>query len=314
LLGFLLGVASGVFFGDLIAPLGVFAITARAAGTLEFHDLQSLEVYLAVYLLFWTITCLWFLPMLVASLTPLSYRDVMVPARDALVPLAFTFPGPGTLLILGFIPFAAWTAGVTITAGQMPAFLGSGMLSLFGHTMVAVPPARAVHMEFSAPYLDQTLAFVVPDHRRSEFSTRASVKSLRHLKVAVPDLPYLRKRVAAYLPNAELVVVDSPRQFFEAYDPSWDALVYSAEAGSVWTLLHPEFSVVIPQPDVVRLPIAFPVARGNEPIRTFLNSWIDLKRRDKTLDRLYDHWILGKTPDSAEPRWCVIRDVLGWVE
>jgi ABC-type amino acid transport substrate-binding protein len=179
---------------------------------------------------------------------------------------------------------------------------------------VAVTPARAVHMEFSAPYLDQTLAFVVPDHRRSEFSTRASVKSLRHLKVAVPDLPYLRKRVAAYLPNAELVVVDSPRQFFEAYDPSWDALVYSAEAGSVWTLLHPEFSVVIPQPDVVRLPIAFPVARGNEPMRTFLNSWIDLKRRDKTLDRLYDHWILGKTPDSAEPRWCVIRDVLGWVE
>jgi hypothetical protein len=49
-------------------------------------------------------------------------------------------------------------------------------------------------------------------------------------------------------------------------------------------------------------------------MRTFLNTWIDLKRRDNTLDRLYDHWILGKTPDRAEPRWCVIRDVLGWVK
>ena len=42
--------------------------------------------------------------------------------------------------------------------------------------------------------------------------------------------------------------------------------------------------------------------------------FIDLKRRDRTLDRLYDYWILGRAADRAEPRWCVIRDVLGWVE
>ena len=132
--------------------------------------------------------------------------------------------------------------------------------------------------------------------------------------VAVPDLPHLRKQVMIYLDEPEIVVLESPRQFFEQEKLLCDALIYSAEAGSAWTLLYPGFSVVIPQPDVFRVPIAFAVAQGNEPIRTFLNTWIDLKRRDNTLTRLYDHWILGKTGHSAEPRWCVIRDVLGWVK
>jgi hypothetical protein len=140
------------------------------------------------------------------------------------------------------------------------------------------------------------------------------VQSLRALVVAVPDLPYLRERVAAYLDEPKLVTVDRPQQFFESRDPDWDALVYSAEAGSAWTLLHPEFSVVVPQPDVVRIPIAFPIAPGNESMRIFVNSWIDLKRRDRTLDRLYDHWILGESAEREKPRWSVIRDVLGWVE
>jgi ABC-type amino acid transport substrate-binding protein len=179
---------------------------------------------------------------------------------------------------------------------------------------VATTPDRALEMEFSDPYLDQTLAFVVLDHRRGEFSSRSAVQSLRGLVVAVPDLPYLRERVAAYLDEPKLVTVDRPQQFFESRDPDWDALVYSAEAGSAWTLLHPEFSVVVPQPDVVRIPIAFPIAPGNESMRIFVNSWIDLKRRDRTLDRLYDHWILGESAEREKPRWSVIRDVLGWVE
>jgi len=154
----------------------------------------------------------------------------------------------------------------------------------------------------------------VPDQRRGEFSTSASVKSMRGLVVAVPDRPYLRGRLGACLDDPQIVAVGSPGRFFESPDPEWDALVYPAEAGSAWTLLHPEFSVVIPQPDIVRLPLAYPVATGNEPMRGFLNSWIELKHRDGTLDRLYDHWILGKEPESAKLRWSVIRDVLGWMD
>ena len=97
------------------------------------------------------------------------------------------------------------------------------------------------------------------------------------------------------------MAVDNPRQFLESPEPLAEALVYSAEAGSAWTLLHPKYSVVIPQPDVVRMPIAYPVAQGNDSLRNFLNTWLEFKRRDRSLDRLYDHWVLGKSPQDAKP-------------
>jgi ABC-type amino acid transport substrate-binding protein len=61
------------------------------------------------------------------------------------------------------------------------------------------------------------------------------------------------------------------------------------------------------------MPIAYPVARGNDSLRNFLNTWLEFKRRDRSLDRLYDHWVLGKSPKDSTPRWSVVRDVLGWV-
>lgn len=68
-----------------LAPLGVFAVTAHAAATLEFEQLRALAIYIATYTVFWGLLGFWFLPMLITSLTPLKYREVMGPAKDALV-------------------------------------------------------------------------------------------------------------------------------------------------------------------------------------------------------------------------------------
>ena len=46
----------------------------------------------------------------------------------------------------------------------------------------------------------------------------------------------------------------------------------------------------------------------------YVNTWLELKKRDNTLNALFEHWILGKAASAAEPRWSVVRDVLGWVE
>ncbi len=539
-----------------LAPFGVFAVTARAAGTLDVSELEALQVYLATYLVFWLVMGFWVLPGLVSALTPLRYREMMGPARDAfvtafatgsvmvvlpilaehskrlvrhcapdseraeasvdvLIPLAFTFPGPGALFIMGFVLFAGWMADVTVSATQLPGFLFSGLLTLFGHTMVAVPflldllhipadlfqlyvvsdvftgrfgmllsaifvmlwsalgaaavagavrvnwrriarlavgtvvligvgvlgvrmyfthavtheytagrhflertlltpPAevtlleadglqpptgefastmdriqsrgvlrvgyredelpfsfrnedgelvghdidlahslardlgvrlelvpvdrsrmaemltdssidtvmsgvvvtseRATRLEFSSPYMDETLAFVVPDHRRNEFTDREAIRSLGDLVVGIPNLPGLAVLVEEYVGDARIVVVSSPLEFFEQTEEAIDALVYSAEGGSAWCLIHPAYSVVVPEPDVRRLPVAFPVAPGDDRMRVFLDTWIEVKRRDGTLDRFYDYWILGRTTEASAPRWSVIRDILRWVE
>ncbi|NIQ74304.1 MAG: amino acid ABC transporter substrate-binding protein, partial [Gammaproteobacteria bacterium] len=167
---------------------------------------------------------------------------------------------------------------VSITSLKMADLLASGLIDVVMSGVVVVPE-RAVEMDFTVPYMDETLAFVVPDHRRTEFSSSLSVRSQKGLKVAIPKLPGLDERVYEYLNDPEIVVLDSVKQFFENEDLTLDALVFSAEAGSAWTLIYPEYSVVIPQPEVFRVPVAFPMASGDERMRLFLNTWIDIKRR-----------------------------------
>ena len=47
---------------------------------------------------------------------------------------------------------------------------------------------------------------------------------------------------------------------------------------------------------------------------SFVNHWLELKKKDNTIARIYDHWILGKGTARKEPRWSVIRNVLHLVE
>jgi ABC-type amino acid transport substrate-binding protein len=92
-----------------------------------------------------------------------------------------------------------------------------------------------------------------------------------------------------------------------------DAVALPAERGSVLTLLYPKYTVVVPEPGVVKIPLAYPVARRDQDWAYFLNLWIELKRRDGTIDALYSHWILGKQATKSQPRWSILRDVLHWV-
>ena len=65
---------------------------------------------------------------------------------------------------------------------------------------------------------------------------------------------------------------------------TWTALAMPAERGSAWTLLYPQFSVVVPEPGIVKIPLAYPIGRHDEAFASFINTWIDLKRKDGTID------------------------------
>jgi Na+/H+-dicarboxylate symporter/ABC-type amino acid transport substrate-binding protein len=182
---------------------------------------------------------------------------------------------------------------------------------------VAMTPRRAVAMGFSRPYLDEHLAFVVLDHRRKEFTTQESIRALGRIRLGVLNLPYYIEKTQAYAPDAEVVPFETRSALIEAMltgEPPLDAAVASAERGSAWSLLHPQFSVAVPQPVVLTMPLAYPVARRDAQLLSFLDSWIELKQRDGSIDEARDYWVLGKNAERRGPRWSVIRDVLGWVE
>ena len=64
----------------------------------------------------------------------------------------------------------------------------------------------------------------------------------------------------------------------------------------------------------MKVPLAFPVARHDQAFASFMNTWIDLKRKDGTIEALYDYWVLGRDAATQPPRWSIIRDVLHWVD
>ena len=64
----------------------MFAIAAIAAGTLQPRTARPrIQVYLLTYVASRCWCPLWVLPGLVAALTPIPYRDVLGPTRDALI-------------------------------------------------------------------------------------------------------------------------------------------------------------------------------------------------------------------------------------
>jgi Na+/H+-dicarboxylate symporter len=179
---------------------------------------------------------------------------------------------------------------------------------------IAVTPDRSREVDFVVSHLDGTAAFLVPDHRRDEFSTREAIQAHKTLRIGMPDVRYYENLLRSYLPQAELVFLESPRPYLKGEADGLDAFMYSAEAASAWTLVYPDFSVAVPKPDILAVPVAYAVRRDSEEWLDYLDVWMQLKKKDQTIEELYNRWILGQEAKSGGPRWCVIRDVLGWID
>jgi Na+/H+-dicarboxylate symporter len=178
---------------------------------------------------------------------------------------------------------------------------------------VAITPARATRVAFTDAYIDHTVGFVLPDKLRDEFADLESVQQLPDLRILVPRSPHYANIAEKYFPNAVLEDIDSPRTFFK--DKHGNAvLMYSAEAGSAWTLLYPEFGVAVPAGLSIKAPSALALPPGEPEFVAYMNTWLELVGKNGFTDQLYEYWILGEEYQPREPRWSIMRNVLGWVE
>ena len=537
-----------------LAPLGVFALIASAAGTIALDELQRLQVFLITYLVLAVVLTFWILPGLVSVLTPLTWKEVVPPFRgaivtafaagnllivipllaavaseiaasrardpsraesavDVIVPASFNFPSAGKLLSLTFLPFAAWMMGAMIPASDYPQLLLTGLFTFFALTSIAIPvlldflrlpadlfelfiaidvitgrfqimvacmstivlallgafamsgslqlqPLRlvrfagasmgavvvlllgarlafsnlldldsqaygqfiamepawqsvasthvdeeppppmlplegprlaridadqllrvcylpdslpmafvnaqarlvgfdidlahdlarelgvelelvrversrlAVHLAggtcdiamsgftptagrsrefaFADSYLDLTLAFISEDHVRQRFVSWSSLRDWKDLHLAAPAIPRFLDMVARRLPNAKVTPIDSNRVFFRAEPGTFDGLLFAAEPGSAWTMVYPRFTVTVPDPGRVKIPLAYAMPLGQPELVAYVNTWLETERLAGTLDQLFEHWILGRAARERARRWSVLDDVLGW--
>ncbi len=536
------------------APIGIFALSAAAAGTLHVSELSRLQVYLWVYLAAWLILAFFALPMLAARATPFRYSEVIKDARlamvtafatgtvlvvlpmiaektkallekkgmkdattvsavDALVPTAYSFPSVGTILGIGFVLFAAWFVGSPLGISDYPAFCILGILTAFGSMAVAIPfmldffklpadlfqlyllgsvftmrfatalaamhgviicllgacamagrlsfrkmvevaaislgitaivmaglglvltrvipyeytgyktlvkmellgplakvqkagpitplskaelaesrlkvirargslrvgfskdrlpfafvnakghvvgydmelvhalardldvsleivklewpkieealdsglidlavggisvsPRRALHFVFSRSYLDEYLGLVVRDYRRNEFSSLDKIRSMKGLSLGVTPFRLKEGAGQRLFPNARLVVVKSPRDFFKGRVKDVDAMLYTAQTATAWTLIYPEWTVVIPKGLKYECPMAFALPHDQVEWTWYVNTWLETAVKSGLTKTAYDYWILGKKEKEKGGRWSIAKDVLGWIK
>lgn len=77
----------------ILSPIGIFAHIAVASGTVRFENLVALQFYVFSFLGVSAFVVFWILPAILSSLTPLTYREVLVAFRTVcLLPFATGLP------------------------------------------------------------------------------------------------------------------------------------------------------------------------------------------------------------------------------
>ncbi|MGR9117041.1 MAG: cation:dicarboxylate symporter family transporter [Gammaproteobacteria bacterium] len=167
---------------------------------------------------------------------------------------------------------------------------------------------------YTIPYLEANLALVVPDHLIKAYSNENSIRELGRVRVGVKKDSYLKSRIEEHFPNLQVDELDTEAEFFAIESFRQEVLVTTAEGGSAWTLLYPGFAVVNPLEHKEGAPLVFAVAGHDFQLEKYLDTWIEIKQMNGSINHLYDYWILGKQHRDKKPRWSVIRNVLHWVE
>ena len=175
-----------------------------------------------------------------------------------------------------------------------------------------VTPERLTKANFSEPYINITRSLVVEDFRRHKFKTWHSIDEKLTTSLGVVG-ENRAEDVKRALPNTDVEILETYREFFTNNPKKVGGLIISAEAGSAWTIIYPSYSVVVPEPHV-KAHAGLAMQLGDSDFGDFVDDWLELKKTSGLINTLYDKWILGKSEDQKKPRWSIIRDVLHWVD
>jgi len=172
-----------------------------------------------------------------------------------------------------------------------------------------------IDLDLSDPYLPGELSVIVRDHRRKEFSSIENIQTLKKLTIAYPGpLEYIKPAVEQSLAGMDITwrEIDKFDEFFNQQTDEIDTLVVEAEIGTAWTLLHPEYALVVPKSSRLTVPLGFAVPAGEYDFAALLGRWLAAKQSTGQIQEAYDYWILGKGTEYRPPRWSIGKDVLGW--
>ncbi|NQZ21814.1 MAG: cation:dicarboxylase symporter family transporter [Colwellia sp.] len=183
---------------------------------------------------------------------------------------------------------------VKIFHHQAEQLLQSGYLDIT--TGIPVIPDNMIKFTLTVPYSQQSLAFIVKDERRVDFKEWAKIIKNKDLIIGIPETFFYQKAVERNFIYNDAWKISTPRLFFKEKYQHIDGMLFGAAAASAWTLLHPEYTVVVPKPILAPLSMAFPINNNDQAFELFMRNWIEMKQQSKVIDKLFNYWISNKRP------------------
>lgn len=177
----------------------------------------------------------------------------------------------------------------------------------------AITPLKALKVAFSDPYTYHTAGLLISDSKRDGFENLYDIQAMPTLNIGVGGSSYYQDWAKQHFPNAEITKVSDIRQFLKGKHEKVDAVLFSTEVGSAWSMLYPEFSAIIPKGLKLKAPVGLVLPKSQNDYVQFINTWLELKKDNGFQQGVYNYWILGENPKAKKPRWSVMRDVLGWI-
>jgi len=202
---------------------------------------------------------------------------------------------------------------VPINWPEMPRLLEEGIIDIMPG--VWYRPYWFSSLMLTDPYFTATVGLATRDERRHDFETLETIRQQRKLKIGVPlDSTQIEFSIQHYFGqnDVEFVTTEFWNTYFEGKHPEIDAYLMPAEHASGWSLLHPEYTVVVPQPNPVRIPSGFAVALDAGDLAQVINEWIVYAENVGIIKSNFDYWVSGQGAQKHEPRWSIMRNVLGW--
>jgi len=172
---------------------------------------------------------------------------------------------------------------------------------------VSITEGRLGRMAFSKHYLELSMALVVKDYMKDILLENPDKLNDPSFSIAAMNGADFGRLGHSGLP-VKRIPLNNYKDFFSGKVKA-DALMMTAEKGSAWTILYPEYGLYIPQKQYKDL-IAYAVASNDLLFLEYINFWLTLKQINGNIDRLYNYWIRGVNVKPLPPRWCILDNVI----
>ncbi len=181
---------------------------------------------------------------------------------------------------------------VKIYHDQAQPLLASGYIDITSG--IPVIPDNMKKFTLTTPYSFQEIAFVVKDQRRAEFTHWKKILEREELIIGIPETFFYKDAISRSQIKGKAWEISTPRLFFREEYQHFDGMLFGAAAASAWTLLNPDYTVVVPKPMISPLAMAFPINKNDQSFELFMRNWLSMKKQSGMLERLFVYWIEGK--------------------